>query len=547
MLRRVWKPAAGAALLVGAPTYYYYCRRSKSSTKETFDLSVRVQGPDGKPTREKRVMPLLPKDQIEARLKEHAETVRTQRPGGIIWNQHTAYLAANAPIEDAHASNIVERDLTDPSAPGDLLFYAVMDGHGGFHTSRLLSHILLPAVALGFSTLINEPSSVVPKGSFLQDLISRLRLKPSAAPPTPFDSNPSYVSSAIQTAFQTVDAEIIDAPLRLLAQELSKKQDSKGLPDLSQHTMALASMLPALSGSCALLALIDTAHRNLYVACTGDSRAVAGVWEESEDGKGSWRVDVLTDDQTGRNPNELKRMQSEHPSDEAETVIVRGRVLGGLEPSRAFGDARYKWSREVQAILNKVFLEGNKVPMRSTPPLLKTPPYVTARPEVTHRKLDFLPDPTNKDGFPKSKSALRFLVLATDGLWDELSSEDVVSLVGGFLAGLRGTISKSSLSKLVPTASGSTVEGKDKRRRDNAGSWAFVDDNISTHLIRNAFGGGDEMKLRQMLSIPAPLSRNYRDDVTCTVVFWEEGKEEAVQAATFSAEEQEEKSVRAKL
>ena len=29
-------------------------------------------------------------------------------------------------------------------------------------------------------------------------------------------------------------------------------------------------------------------------------------------------------------------------------MISRGRILGGLEPSRAFGDARYKWPREVQ-------------------------------------------------------------------------------------------------------------------------------------------------------------------------------------------------------
>ena len=41
-------------------------------------------------------------------------------------------------------------------------------------------------------------------------------------------------------------------------------------------------------------------------------------------------------------------MQSEHPPEENESVIQRGRVLGGLEPTRAFGDARYKWTREVQ-------------------------------------------------------------------------------------------------------------------------------------------------------------------------------------------------------
>src|ERR1700722_11681312 len=103
------------------------------------------------------------------------------------------------------------------------------------------------------------------------------------------------------------------------------------------------------------MAVLDTAHRDLYVSCTGDSRAVAGVWEEQEDGKGSWRVEVLSEDQTGRNPNEIKRfkehgafvlttrqltivlrrIQSEHPADEAHTVTKNGRVLGGLEPSRA--------------------------------------------------------------------------------------------------------------------------------------------------------------------------------------------------------------------
>lgn len=40
-------------------------------------------------------------------------------------------------------------------------------------------------------------------------------------------------------------------------------------------------------------------------------------------------------------------MQSEHPADEASFVIQRGRVLGGLEPTRAFGDARYKWPKDV--------------------------------------------------------------------------------------------------------------------------------------------------------------------------------------------------------
>lgn len=66
-------------------------------------------------------------------------------------------------------------------------------------------------------------------------------------------------------------------------------------------------MTGIVPGSCALMALVDPLQRDLYVACTGDSRAVAGIWEENDDGTGKWRVEVLTEDQTGRNENEAKR------------------------------------------------------------------------------------------------------------------------------------------------------------------------------------------------------------------------------------------------
>ena len=58
---------------------------------------------------------------------------------------------------------------------------------------------------------------------------------------------------------------------------------------------------------------------------------------------------------------------------------------------------------------------GNDRPLRDPPSLFKTPPYVTARPVVTHQKMS-LP----ASGSPPSQKAIRFLVLATDGLWDEL-------------------------------------------------------------------------------------------------------------------------------
>jgi pyruvate dehydrogenase phosphatase len=318
-----------------------------------------------------------------------------------------------------------------------------------------------------------------------------------------------------------LDNELIYAPVKLIGSSIDKEAMKKNqIPDLSQHPFALPTLLPAVSGSCALMAVFDTVQRDLYVACSGDSRAVAGIWEETEGGRGSWRVEVLSEDQTGRNLNELKRIQSEHPPEEADDVIRAGRVLGGLEPTRAFGDGRYKWPRNTQEVLNQAFLVGNNRPMRPAPSLFKTPPYVTATPVVTHRKFSFGDGDSNTT---KQSSSLCFVVLATDGLWDKLSSEEVVALVGGHLKGLKGTIPKTQLPNLVTTVSGSpAVEGKDKRKDDTKGSWFFGEDNLSVHLIRNAFGGGDDFALRKLMSIPPPIARRYRDDTTVTVVWWDE-------------------------
>ncbi|THH13631.1 hypothetical protein EW146_g6608 [Bondarzewia mesenterica] len=524
MLRRNWKPIAATALGVGTSVYMY--RKYRRPTTQTFDIAVKEMGADGKPTTVNRTFPLQSMDDVNRRIREHAVLKTKSTPEGLVWKYATGYLASNDPIEDANAQAIIDKDPTTSSSSGQLLFFTVMDGHAGRHTSRLLSSVLIPAVALELSTLVNDTDTPLSKTSILDSVKSLLFSK--SDPHMALDSDPKLVSQAIQRAFLNLDIEIVNAPLHILASEVDQGAiDKRLIPDLSKHPMGEATMLPAMSGSCALMALLDTSHRDLYVACTGDSRAVAGIWEETEDGQGKWRVEVLSEDQTGRNPNEVKRMQSEHPASEAADVIKRGRVLGGLEPTRAFGDARYKWSREAQEILSQAFLAGNGKAMRPTSPAFKTPPYVTANPVVTHRKLT-IPDKTSTDASTKSKPTFRFLVLATDGLWDQLSSEEVVALVGGYLAGLKGTVPKSSLPSMVPTTAGSpTVEGKDKNRKAGEGSWSFVDDNVSAHLIRNAFGGGDEGRLRRLLSIPAPFSRRWRDDVTVTVVWWDEEQEEA--------------------
>lgn len=234
-------------------------------------------------------------------------------------------------------------------------------------------------------------------------------------------------------------------------------------------------------------------------------------------------------------------MQSEHPADESALVIQRGRVLGGLEPTRAFGDANYKWPAETHARLVENLLPPGTAARRS-PRDLKTPPYVTADPVVTHRKLTFLPETSSSSSSsstppadPNVDSTLKFIVLATDGLWDELSSTDVVALVGGHISGIRSPSVAPSTIPVRETSGAAGVEGKDAIKRlkmagkeENMKKWAFVDDNVSSHLIRNALGGADKEKLAYRASIPSGVARRFRDDITVTVVWYEQegGKDE---------------------
>lgn len=144
---------------------------------------------------------------------------------------------------------------------------------------------------------------------------------------------------ALRTAFNLADRDLIQPPMDYLK---SLEASSKGSPlqlteEQRQHGLNL--LQPALSGSCAISALFDTSSSNLYVALAGDSRAVMGTFDPETQ---KWKVEVLSEDQTGRNLREVERMKKEHPKNEEETVIMRGRVLGGLEPTRSFGDGKYK-------------------------------------------------------------------------------------------------------------------------------------------------------------------------------------------------------------
>lgn len=128
--------------------------------------------------------------------------------------------------------------------------------------------------------------------------------------------------------------------------------------------------------------------------------------------------------------------------------------------------------------------------------------------------------------------------MATDGLWDKLTSEEVVQLVGDLLDGKKGQeqvvldreelgLIKSRIQSLKGVITGKKEDQNEESEEltpanlppkgpsSQIRQFTFKDTtNASTHLVRNALGGGNDEKLAATLSIPAPMSRVYRDDIT---------------------------------
>ena len=228
-----------------------------------------------------------------------------------------------------------------------------------------------------------------------------------------------------------------------------------------------------------------------------------------QDEDGSWSAVPLSRDHTALNPAELARVQGQHPPAERDTVVVDERLLGMLMPLRAFGDVRFKWSRELQqSVLESgascCDLEELHL-FQYSPPYYLTPPYLDAVPEVTFHRL---------------RPQDHFLILASDGLWDELGNEEAVRLVGQHLTGVHLQAPVSARDRQF-----SLGQMHQLLLRRRARSAPAMDLNVATHLIRHAlstneYGELDQEKLAAMMALPDDLARMYRDDITVTVVYF---------------------------
>lgn len=261
-------------------------------------------------------------------------------------------------------------------------------------------------------------------------------------------------------------------------------------------------MAPAIAGSCAIFTSYNPSTSQLYTACTGDSRAVLGRFSPSAN---TYSSEPLSLDQTGFNDLEVSRLTAAHPGEPDILNPKTGRLLG-FALTRAFGDSRGKWTNAEQTEAHTRFWAAKPIEKNATPP------YFTAEPEVTVTSV--------ADG--------DFVILASDGLWDHISSEDAVACVSQWAAAVRaGRIDPAGPQKALPRAE---LEEPVFERYGGDSRWIewratpkdFVveDNNAATHLVKNAFGGARRGLFCAVMNMYPPMSRYVRDDITVQVVFF---------------------------
>ena len=433
----------------------------------------------------RNVLEMLTPDQATEKLRQNEASFLVNRGQGVL-RYDVVQLASNNPIEDDHAERIVEVASEQGKSSNDWMFWGVFDGHAQVSVNNKANLDKVNNAFRGWTT------SAKLRQTLINYVGRELNTTYKAAETLGTAPSPEAIDAAMKAGFTRLDNEIVHDSVDKVLKSNSKR-------------VAAELLGPALSGSCALLSFYDSSSKTLRVACTGDSRAVLGRRSSS----GKWTATALSEDQTGSNPNEAARLRKAHPGENR--VVHNGRVLGGLEPTRAFGDASYKWSKDISERLRASFFA------RTTSPHLKTPPYVTAEPVVTTTKIQ----PDKGD----------FLVMATDGLWEMLTNEEVVGLVGKWIESQAAEQAPSQFGLVWSKIFGSSsqtlpIEAKQQGGPDGQktpirlGQWGispdekdrFVvkDKNVATHLIRNALGGKNEEQVCALLTLVSPFSRRYR-------------------------------------
>ncbi|KAJ4824548.1 hypothetical protein Tsubulata_027482 [Turnera subulata] len=248
-----------------------------------------------------------------------------------------------------------------------------------------------------------------------------------------------------ESKYKNCPSDIVDCLLQALGQAENDfmcmvEQEMEDRPDLVSV------------GSCVLAVLLY--GNDIYILNLGDSRAILATKYIQEETV--LKAFQLTETHNVDNEVELRKILADHPDDPS--PIINGRVKGKLKLSRAFGVGYLKKSKLNDALMGILQVQN-----------LCSPPYIYSDPFTACHSV------SEND---------QFVVLASDGLFDFFTNDEVVLLVHQFIQqNPSGDPAKHLIEQLV------------HRAADNAG-----------------------FRAEDLMRIPAGRRRKYHDDVTIVVV-----------------------------
>ncbi|KAI4375817.1 hypothetical protein MLD38_013641 [Melastoma candidum] len=213
----------------------------------------------------------------------------------------------------------------------------------------------------------------------------------------------------------------------------------------------------AAVGSCCLVGIVS--DEKLYVANLGDSRAVLGRVAKAS---GKVTAVQLSTEHNANIESVREELCSEHPGDSKVVVLKNNvwRVKGIIQVSRSIGDVYLKKPEFNREPLYEKF----RVDEPFQKPILSSDPSI-----ITHQL-----EPCD-----------RFVIFASDGLWDHLSNQEAVDIVNSH--------SRKGIAKRLVKA----AQKEAARKR--------------------------EMSYVDLKKIARGVRRHFHDDITVVVVFLDSG------------------------
>ena len=299
-------------------------------------------------------------------------------------NKHDVYFAVSSMRGRRHTQEdtfVIQTELKvhGSTSPEEMLpdhaLFAVFDGHGTSYASEYVARHFI-------STFCNQPSFVEYSSRFLE--------RSKKCNNKLLDRNISLLEDAINSTMLTLDGKLLE--------EIVSKTNNTDMGNSVNENEGVFEYSDA--GTTAIIVILTP--RDILCANLGDSRAIL---QRSRSGTNDSTITLSMDHKPYKESEEARIRR-------AGGVLLGGKIEARLAVSRALGDFDFKHKLSVFRAAG-IFIRENVSGMDDY--VTPESQMVSSVPEITVIRREALSD--------------KFLVIASDGIWDVLSNEKCINLL----------------------------------------------------------------------------------------------------------------------